>query len=245
MSDSNVDFMDLITHRAAWRTALEIARDNAERRAPDIDDVSYWEHEISVMDRTLGVLDRKAVVNSEISAAANLDRFFDIVSDKLVFLLTGGIHRDAMFTMPVFSNAERVYEVMSNLLFAVQTGGLMKYLEGGHATNEIAATGMSDAQLVREIVYAFREFDDEVADLIDHMAADAVFHSPHTHVYSELKLDELRNKTFARWERNFNDIEDRVFDFVVTCMDGISPTCDLLRAPEAREDFVPNQLTPA
>lgn len=242
MSDSKIDFLDLISHRSAWRSALEIARDNAEVSPPDIDDVSYWEREIKVLDRTLGVLDRTAKVSSERSAPSNMDHFFDVVSDKLIFLSTGGIHRDAMFTMPIFTNAERVYEVMSNLLDNVRNGGLMKYVEGGHVTNAIGDTGMSDSQLVREIAYAFKELDEDVAVLFDHMTADAHFHGPHIRVYSQAKLDEIRN-FFGRWEHQLEEIEDRAFEFVVNCMDGISPSCDLLVEPVVREGFTPVRFT--
>jgi len=43
---------NVITHRRAWRKALEIARDAAEVSPPDINDHAYWEHEIRAFDRT-------------------------------------------------------------------------------------------------------------------------------------------------------------------------------------------------
>jgi len=48
---------NVITHRNAWRKALEIARDVAVTRSPvpeddGPDDRAYWEHELAAFDRT-------------------------------------------------------------------------------------------------------------------------------------------------------------------------------------------------
>lgn len=50
---------DLFTHRDAWRKALEAARDTAEISSPDIDDRSYWQHELDVFDRVFAALAAK------------------------------------------------------------------------------------------------------------------------------------------------------------------------------------------
>lgn len=47
---------DLESHRAAWRNGLEIARSHAQVSPPDIDDKSYWDHELRAFDRTFGAL---------------------------------------------------------------------------------------------------------------------------------------------------------------------------------------------
>lgn len=47
---------DLESHRAAWRNGLEIARNHAEVSPPDIDDKSYWDHQLRAFDRTFGAL---------------------------------------------------------------------------------------------------------------------------------------------------------------------------------------------
>jgi len=51
MDDLSEALLDIKTHYSAWREALVIARDNAEVKLPDIDDRSYWEHEIKALDR--------------------------------------------------------------------------------------------------------------------------------------------------------------------------------------------------
>jgi hypothetical protein len=48
---------DLFSHEEAWRSALVIAKNHAEQSPPDIDDKSYWEHEIKVFDRVWKQLD--------------------------------------------------------------------------------------------------------------------------------------------------------------------------------------------
>lgn len=233
-----IDFSDLITHRAAWRHALEIARDNAEVRAPDIDDRAYWERELRVFDRTIGTLDRTAVVDHAVAAEHNLDHFFDIVSDKKNLLDSGGIPRDAMFTMSVFTNAEVAYDLLSDFTGAVGSGGgLMEYISRGHCTNEVGRSRQSDAQIVDRIVQAFVDVDKEMAMLITGMTSDARHHAPHMHVYSDLKKQDLRANTFGRWQVLYEDNEERIAAFVVSCMDGIDPECDPRVQVEVRPGF--------
>lgn len=47
------DLRDLISHKAAWRRAMEEARDRAGPPGVDHDDRGYWTHEIEVFDRTI------------------------------------------------------------------------------------------------------------------------------------------------------------------------------------------------
>lgn len=49
---------DLYTHMEAWRTAIIVALECAERRGitHDSDDVSYWKHELKVFDRVFSQL---------------------------------------------------------------------------------------------------------------------------------------------------------------------------------------------
>lgn len=58
---SNIDakldaILDLETHRSAWRNAIEIARNHARVEPPDLDDKSYWNHELRAFDRTFDAL---------------------------------------------------------------------------------------------------------------------------------------------------------------------------------------------
>lgn len=46
--------LDIKTHYSTWRSALIIARDNAEVRLPDIDDKSFWDRELVALDRVYG-----------------------------------------------------------------------------------------------------------------------------------------------------------------------------------------------
>jgi hypothetical protein len=237
-----IDFSDLITHRGAWRNAIEIARDQAEVRAPDIDDRAYWEQELLVFDRTLGILDRTAYVDESLTPENNLDRFFDVVSDKRILLSSGGIRRDAMFTMPVlFTNEECVYELLSDFTGAVSHGGLMEYISRGHCTNEVGTSRQCDAKIVDRIVQAFIDVDKEIAMLITAMTSDARHHAPHIHVYSDLKKDDLRANTFGRWQARFDENQERIAAFVVSCINGIDPECDLLEQVDVRPDFDPGQ----
>lgn len=48
--------VDLATHRASWRDALEIARDTTPLSTDETDDRSYWEHELRAFDRTFDAL---------------------------------------------------------------------------------------------------------------------------------------------------------------------------------------------
>jgi hypothetical protein len=50
--------VDLGTHRQAWRASLLASMRRAEVLPPDIDDRSYWEHEIAVFDRVFEILTR-------------------------------------------------------------------------------------------------------------------------------------------------------------------------------------------
>lgn len=45
--------IDLLTHREAWRTALELAL----TRAISSDDASYWQHELDTFDRVFSELE--------------------------------------------------------------------------------------------------------------------------------------------------------------------------------------------
>lgn len=49
---------NFITHRSAWRSALELARDNCAPKTEDTDDRSYWEHELAAYDRSFDRLER-------------------------------------------------------------------------------------------------------------------------------------------------------------------------------------------
>lgn len=51
-----LDLHDFISHRDSWRKALVIARDAAKVVYPDIDDRSYWEHEIEAFDRAFEII---------------------------------------------------------------------------------------------------------------------------------------------------------------------------------------------
>lgn len=47
---------DCRTHRAAWRNAIGIAFAHAKVCEPEIDDKSYWDHELKAFDRTFAAL---------------------------------------------------------------------------------------------------------------------------------------------------------------------------------------------
>lgn len=47
---------DCRTHERAWRSALELAKARAVVEPPDLDDQSYWQHEIKAFDRTFAAL---------------------------------------------------------------------------------------------------------------------------------------------------------------------------------------------
>lgn len=48
---------DLFSHADNWRDAIVLAYDNAEIRPPDIDDASYWKHELNAFDRVFKQLE--------------------------------------------------------------------------------------------------------------------------------------------------------------------------------------------
>jgi hypothetical protein len=54
MDELNQALLDIKTHYSTFRSALVIARDSAEVSLPDIDDKSFWEREIRVLDRIYG-----------------------------------------------------------------------------------------------------------------------------------------------------------------------------------------------
>lgn len=72
--------VDLRTHKDVWRKALVVARDAAIVMPPDIDDRSYWEHEIVAYDRMQSALSSPQVESGEIAKLiarlrAHLDRY--------------------------------------------------------------------------------------------------------------------------------------------------------------------------
>ncbi|NTF17531.1 hypothetical protein G6L37_03910 [Agrobacterium rubi] len=231
---TQIDFTDLMSHRAAWRQALELAIESAEVRAPDIDDKAYWTHELKVFDRTVGILDRVAVVDPALSHEINLERFSDIVSDKKAFILSAGLSRDAMFTMPIFTNAECVYDLLSDFDDAVSDGGLMEYIRRGHATSGMGSPGISAARIVENIAFSFSHVDEETSTLLVGMISDACFHAPHMDVYSASKKDDIEAKVFSRWQEKFEDNRERVASFMLACIEGIDPECNLLEGVSVR-----------
>lgn len=48
---------DLFTHKDNWRDAILIAYENSEFRPPDVDDKSYWQHELDAFDRVFKQLE--------------------------------------------------------------------------------------------------------------------------------------------------------------------------------------------
>jgi len=57
-----IDLNDLITHKSAWRSAIEgmviIAESKNPTGLPDNDaDLSYWRHELKVFDRTFAIFE--------------------------------------------------------------------------------------------------------------------------------------------------------------------------------------------
>jgi hypothetical protein len=48
--------LDLETHRDAWRKAIEISRGHARIEPPDVDDKTYWDHELRAFDRSFDAL---------------------------------------------------------------------------------------------------------------------------------------------------------------------------------------------
>jgi len=56
---------DFYSHKYAWLAALQIARDAAEVSPPDIDDKSYWEHEIKAFQRAYAELESAAPKQAE------------------------------------------------------------------------------------------------------------------------------------------------------------------------------------
>jgi len=52
---------DFHTHKNAWRSALEMAEQNALVNPPDLDDKSYWRHEIAAFDRAYSELGAQSV----------------------------------------------------------------------------------------------------------------------------------------------------------------------------------------
>jgi hypothetical protein len=101
----------------------------------------------------------------------------------------------------------------------------------------VGATGLSDATIVDGIVWAFTHVDEEMAKLITAMTSDARHHAPHIHVYSDLKKEDLVANTFGRWQSRFDVNAERIAAFIVSCMDGIDPECDLLKEVAVRPGF--------
>lgn len=64
---------DFHTHKQAWLTALQIARDHAKVSLPDVDDKSYWKHEIHVFQRAYAELEEVPVPHPETSNLAVWD----------------------------------------------------------------------------------------------------------------------------------------------------------------------------
>ena len=58
-SPEGEDLHDVVTHRASWRNAIILARDEASEGSEDPDaDRSYWNHELRAFDRTFDKLTR-------------------------------------------------------------------------------------------------------------------------------------------------------------------------------------------
>jgi len=51
---------DVLSHQHDWRKALTEMRDRAEVSPPDIDDRSYWQRQLDVLDRIVAALAEKA-----------------------------------------------------------------------------------------------------------------------------------------------------------------------------------------
>lgn len=49
---------DLTSHRAAWRSVLETARDQEK----EIEDCGYWTHELEVFDRVFDALTHEVTI---------------------------------------------------------------------------------------------------------------------------------------------------------------------------------------
>lgn len=52
---------DFLSHKNAWRNALKEAVDNADLPTDDMDDGSYWRHELAAFDRSYAELEAKIV----------------------------------------------------------------------------------------------------------------------------------------------------------------------------------------
>jgi hypothetical protein len=49
---------DLLSHRDPWRKAMVIAKTHAEFAPPEVDDRSYWDHQLRAFDRTFDALSK-------------------------------------------------------------------------------------------------------------------------------------------------------------------------------------------
>lgn len=75
--------VDLQTHYAPWRKALEHMRAKSSMAHDDLDDAAFWEHEVRAFDRTLNALSGRG---SELAEASDDNSKVAIAPDVLEFV---------------------------------------------------------------------------------------------------------------------------------------------------------------
>lgn len=171
-----------------------------------------------------------------LSPQSNLDRLGPLVADKARRLVAAGLPERELLSAPVFSNAERVYRLLADLVSAVRDGGLPEYIRRGHCSTHIVP-GLTNADIVDRIAHAFSDIDTETTMLITGMTSEARRHAPHLSTYSDLKKNELEQTSFRFWRDRALETRDRMSQFIVACVDGIDPTCDVFHEARPRPGF--------
>ena len=72
---------DFFTHQQSWRKALEIAEANAKVEAPDVDDKTYWQHELAAFDRAYAELKSKTQQQYNIDLGSVLIALENAIAD--------------------------------------------------------------------------------------------------------------------------------------------------------------------
>lgn len=214
-------FTDIISHADDFRKAMEIAKEHAEVRDPDIDDKAYWDKQIKAYNRIEELAKLMTGEDTFIPEGETNEARFDSLMNhaerKTEIFASFGV--EARYSLRNLSAAEQTVTAFADLYSQVANGGIQQYISNGLAA-ETGASGRQAHRVLRDITTLFADEDTEVATVIKDMLGKITKHLD-IDQYTDRDFDEATN-SFEPIEKAFYELDrERVFGFFMTAAEGL------------------------
>jgi hypothetical protein len=219
-------FSDIVSHAGDFKKAIEIAKQHAEVRDPDLDDKAYWDKQLKTYERIEHVA-KLIIGGDEFEPVGNTNRerfesLYDHAHAKIqAFEAITGVH-DANFKIQSLTAAEQMALALGNLYYQVCNGGIQQYIDNGYSS-ETGVINVSAASLISRFSTLTADVDEEVSAAIK-ACADAANKHADLNEYSEERFDRTI-AIFDPLEKALYALDnERIFEYFLGSIQCLEPS---------------------